>query len=334
LYRTKTIAACESRKTKNGFSFENHQKLIEEISTQFHLERFLEQGDLVASLFKNDGSTLRPLIRTHLKWELIRTNTINQLRDVLQDPSIGNILFVGHTRIRNLGSPSTTPEELISDSLGVIIPPGFFKKMNPHLMSIHFLICHSATAIRTYQIDQALKTGESIHQKRILGLVRTNDLLEDPEEAPLNGFIDYLKSVDRTVHETAQENMMAQQFGSFTDLESTASCMIEIPEFRLKQGVLGVKFNQELIGTINPAEPNNRFAFDCQLIQSNGSENTLRLYQPDTLQPQELKLASSSHKKPERFLLNGHVFNPKNTQWNNYERNGSYQNTTVKFKGE
>jgi hypothetical protein len=334
LYREKTVEACESKKSENGFSFEDHQKLNNEIATEFYLERFLEQGDMVASAFKEDGSSLKPLIRTKLKWELVRTNTINQLREVLQDPSIGNIIFVGHTRIRPLNGPGTPPEELISDALGVIIPSDFFKKIHPNLMSIHFLVCHSGTMIRTYQIDQTLKQSESIHQKRVLSIVQSNDLLEDPEEASLNGLTQYLKTVDQTIHETAQENMMAQQFSSYPTLKPDSNCTLDIPGFQLKKGVLGIKLNQTLIGTINPAEPLARYSFDCGLLHTNGTDNTLRLYQPDSLQPQELKLASGSSKNPSRFLLNDREYNGKNTQWNNYELNENYQNTTIKFKGE
>ncbi len=334
LYRTKSVEACRLKKTKNSFSFEEFQNLNNEIANDFYLERFYEQSKIIESAFKKDGSSLKFFNRTRLKWELIRTNTINQLREVLQDPTIGNIVFIGHTRIRSTADQNSPLQELITDSLGMIIPHDFFRKLNPQLMSISFLICHSNTILHTYHLDQALQSGESIHQKRILNIVQKNDLLDDSEEAALNGFIGFLQNLDGNLYETVQENMMAQQFSTFPELSKSRTCTLDVPGFNLKKGIFGLKLNQELIGTINPGEPKNHFVFDCNLIQKDSPENSLRFYQPDTLQPLEPKVTSGSTYYPTRFLLNGKEYTPQNTHWKNFETNGKYQNSNIKFRGE
>jgi hypothetical protein len=338
LYDAKSVQGCTDKKNENSYSYAEHAKLEEELRTQFVLERFYEQSKGVESAFKKDGSGLKLLHRSRLSWELIRTNTINQLRAILQDPTVGNIVFVGHTRVQSFGKPNgaTTVqslEEMIIDSLGVVIPADFFTKLNPNLMSISFLICHSDTVIKTYHVDQALQSGESVHQKRVLNIVQTNELLDDPAEAPLSGFLDFLQRVDRNLHETLQENMLIQQFGSFPVLDSVESCTLEIPDFRVKKGILALKLNGHLIGTINPGEPGNRFIFDCGYLKKDKVENTLRLYQPISIlteKQQELKAFIFQN----RFLLNGKEFNLKNITWTDFKgKDGKYESSTIKFRG-
>ena len=127
--------------------------------------------------------------------------------------------------------------------------------------------------------------------------------------------------------------MLTQQFGSFPSLTPPQSCTIEFPEFKVKKGILALKLNGELIGTINAAEPSNRFSFDCRFMKKDKTENSLRLFQPISLlteKQQELKAFIFQN----RFLLNGKEYNLKNITWTDFKgKDGKYESSTIKFRG-
>ena len=325
LYREKNVDTCNKRKSDSGFSYAEYNSIRQQLQTNYIFEKFHEQQKSIELMFKFETSRLNLFRHTKLKWELIPSNTLNTVNQLLSDPSVGNIILITH---------SVESRHKMIDSMGNQYPSTFFSHLSPNLMSVNFLTCHSQDILKTYHLDQKFSETSSIHQKKILNFVESNDLLESGTTAPLSGFGDFLRRIDRSLNETLQENMLAQTFkkNNGNQAKDATTCAIEFPNAIIQNGALSVVLNRSFIGDLNPIEKSAPFKFDCSLLKNSGEENVLILQNARLIDESAIELKNGLI--PDHFKLNGTQIDASNSDWKNFNTNGNYSGSKIIFRGD
>jgi hypothetical protein len=312
LYRQKDLNKCRQLKAKKKFDYGYYASLKEKLEG-FKNESLYDQHLIVENQFKNLTSKFNLFNSTQLKWELIPTNTLNSVNELIQQSSVGNLIIITH---------SVGDYKKMIDSTLNQYPSTYFGSLSPGLMSLSFYTCHSENILETYDLAKVFESSPSIHKKKILNFVQENDILEDGEQVPLKGFTDFLKKVDSSLSFTIQENLMSQAFSSNPLKEkSERKCSIEIPLQKPISGSLSLILNRQFIGNLNRFEQKNQFEFNCSLLKQ---KNTLLLQNSALIEKLEVDSI------PDAILLNGE--NILNLDWKNFfDLNGFYSSSKVKF---
>ena len=324
LYREKNVDACNKRKSDSGFSYAEYKSIRQQLQTNYIFEKFHEQQKSIELMFKFETSRLNLFRHTKLKWELIPSNTLNAVHQLLNDPSVGNLILITH---------SVESRHKMIDSMGNQYPSTFFNHFSPNLMSISFLTCHSSDILETYPLQQTFTQSNSIHQKKVLNFIEANDLLESGTTAPLNGFGDFLRRIDRSLTETIQENMLAQTFHSNSNvpIKTRNTCTIELPDVRVRKGTLSLILNRNFIGDLNPVETTGQFKFDCSILKNDGEDNTLLLQNSRLIDESPIEFENNI--LPHRFFINGSILDSSNSEWKNFNSNEHYSSSKITFRG-
>jgi hypothetical protein len=307
LYRLKDINECLKTKAKNNFSYANYQSLKQELS-QLKQEGFQAQHLQIENQFKK----LRPR-STKLKWELVTSNTLNSVQELLESSDIGNIIIVTH---------SVGDYKKLIDSSFNQYPSTFFGRIAPQLMSLSFFTCHSETIMKVYDLERKISETESFHQRRVLNFVKDNTVLDDHKSVAIKGFTDYLLKTDKKLDHVLHENILAQNFMHGTPTSTHSDhCSIEIPGDLPASGSLSLVLNRHFIGNLNRFERKRTFRFSCEILQD---ENTLLLQNSALLEHLKLR------EVPSRMILNGEEIGTK--EWRSFfDKNGTYSSSKVFF---
>jgi hypothetical protein len=312
LYRQKDLNKCRQLKIKKKFDYAYYVSLKEKLEG-FKNESLYDQHLIVENQFKSLSSKFNLFNSTQLKWELIPSNTLNIVKELLQQSNVGNLIIITH---------SVGDYKKMIDSTFNQYPSTYFGSLSPGLMSLSFYTCHSENILETYGLSKVFEESPSIHKKKILNFVQENDILEDGEQVPLKGFTDFLMKVDSSLSFTIQENLMSQAFSSSPLKENTEKkCSIEIPMKKPISGSLSLILNRQFIGNLNRFEQKTQFEFDCSLLKQ---KNTLLLQNSALIEKLEVDSI------PDTVLLNGEII--LNLDWKNFfDLNGIYSSSKIKF---
>lgn len=312
LYRLKDLNKCRELKAKKDFKYESYLELKSKLES-FKEESLFEQNLIVENQVNQLTSKFNLFQKTNLNWELIPSNSLNKVKDLLREPNVGNLIIITH---------SVGDYKKMIDSTFNQYPSTYFGSISPSLMSLSFYTCHSQNILETYGLVNVLAGTPSFHQKKVINFVQENDILDDGEQVPLSGFSDFLKKVDHSLSLTLQENLLSHAFlRNNNPTKPDKVCKIEIPTNIPLSGSLSVILNREFIGNINRFEKKNEFVFDCSVLKNN---NTLLLQNSALFE--KLQVVSL----PDDLILNGEKV--LNAEWRNFfDQNGSYSSSKIRF---
>ena len=312
LYRQKDLEECRNMKESKKFNYAHYLTLKDKLK-EFRDESLYEQHLIIENQFKNLTSKFNLFQSTDLKWELIPSNTLNTVKELLQQPNIGNLIIITH---------SVGDYKKMIDSAFNQYPSTYFGSLPAELMSLSFYTCHSENILETYGLANIFEGTPSIHKKKILNFVQENNILEDGEQVPLNGFTDFLRRVDHSISITLQENLLSQSFSVKNAVKDAEKiCTIEVPIQGPVSGSLSLILNRQFIGNINRFDQKTKFEFNCSLLKE---KNTLLLQNSALVEKLQVETI------PDTFSLNGEII--ENSDWKNFfDLNGSYASSKIKF---
>lgn len=312
LYRLKNLAQCRNLKEDKKFSYDHYLKLKDKL-TEFKDESLYEQHLIIANQFNNLTSKFNLFQSTNLKWELVASNTLNTVKELLQKSNVGNLVIITH---------SVGDYKKMIDSSFNQYPSTYFGSLPAELMSLSFYTCHSENILETYSLASIFEETPSIHKKKILNFVQENNILDDGEQVPLNGFSDFLKRVDQSISLSLQENLLSQSYSVKSAVKDADKiCTIEVPISGPLSGSLSLILNRQFIGNINRFDQKTKFEFHCSLLKE---KNTLLLQNSALVEKLEIETI------PNTFSLNGEIV--AGSDWKNFfDLSGSYASSKIKF---
>ena len=263
IIKTKNFKNCLQvlkEKEINVNEFTETIKRLSEIQSN-SLIKSQEELDLIRKIVK------RSRFRLKLDWELIETNQLKDVMDILKRTDIGNVIIIGH------GKSSGH----FVDSAGQEFPREAFSEISPSIMSINLYTCHSQKMMDLYQLQEKLSHGNSLYKIRYVTHVAENDFLGSDNYAPLTAFGYYLSKLDRYLQRSVkgasllQENFQSQ----LSSLPQRNTCHADLSDLNVKKGSYGIILNDQLIGSTSIAKPAKLIEFDCHFLKA--GKNTLKI---------------------------------------------------------
>jgi hypothetical protein len=290
LFRMNTVESCQKKKDQIGFRYQTLIEKQKELG-RYRSEAFYLQHQLIESQFKKS--------KTRLKWELVSSISLNSLRELLRAPDVANVIIVTHSLENN--------RKMIDSNFNQI-PTTFFGEFSPSLLSLSFFTCNSEDYLKTYDLASRWSKSASIHPERWMSLVDQAGILGNSNRAPMNGFLDFLKRIDRLAERSLQNSMLSQSLISSESKREPPIeqriCTLDLPQARVIQGALALILNRQFIGTISATENNTRLEFDCSLLKE---VNTLKIQGVSMIDPlrvesipTEVRLNDQIVKEPQR----------------------------------
>jgi hypothetical protein len=247
------------RKTMNSGSFGSCKKIFQDLNingneftekikriTELDNDKVLKKTNefqLLEKLFKKEEK------RLHLKWELVRTNDLDQVFNSLKSTNFGHVIIVAHGR----------KSGHLIDNLGQEYPREVFTQISPTIQSINFYSCYSKKIVNLYQIKENLENIPGYYKIRYVSTVAENEFMDGTNLAPISAFGYYLNQVDRFLARSKRGALFLQtMFGhQLLPMEQNDICNLNASEIKILNGSYALILNDKFVGTIG----NNRASF-------------------------------------------------------------------------
>jgi hypothetical protein len=241
-------------------AFEETLRRLGNINLAGELQRQLE-FDAVENFFKKERRRLK------LNWELIRTNSLQDIMTALKSHNVGNVVIISHGK--NSGH--------LVDVMGQEFPRETFNQISPTIQSINFYSCYSQKLIDLYSLKDKLILTPSFHKVRHLSSVSENDFMDAENFAPISAFGYYLGQLDSYLGRSIKGSKLLQkEFGNnFSQLEQEPMCTLDVSDFQIRRGSYAITLNDELIATKNDQYTDSQYFFPCRFYRE--GINTLRV---------------------------------------------------------
>jgi hypothetical protein len=263
MLRGGTHSACSDviRKRKIDLgSFEMTLRRLGEIRRQEKLQRQLEYS-AIEKFFKKERR------RLNLNWELIRTNSLQQVMSALKSPDVANVVIISH------GKDSGH----LVDVLGQEFPREAFNQISPSIQSINFYSCYSQKLVDLYGLKNKLSSQPSFHKVRHLTSVGQNDFMGAENFAPISAFGYYIGQLDAYLSRSVKGSQLLQsEFGEKLEPagESTL-CSLDASDLQVKKGSYALTLNDEFVGVVRELDEKRNFEFPCRFYRK--GSNSLRV---------------------------------------------------------
>lgn len=263
IIRSKNLKNCLQvikDKEINIADFTNSIQRLSELQTNALIKRE-EELNLVKKIVKRSRFKLK------LDWELVETNKLNDVLDILKRTDIGNVIILGHGK---------SSGHLV-DSADQEFPREAFAEISPSIMSLNFYSCHSQKLIDLYQLQYKISRGSSYYKIRYLTNVAQNDFLQSENYAPLTAFGFYLEKLDRYLLRSEKGARLLQDTYEYQlpSLAKNNTCQVDVSGMKINKGSYGFILNDQLIGAKSLNEQRSLFEFDCNFLKR--GMNTLKI---------------------------------------------------------
>ena len=216
-------------------------------SRMIELKQFMKQ-------FKKVKRAWLPGRRLKQHWELVEMNTIDDIRTMVSDPHVKNLVIVSH-----------------GDSNGKVIDSGFnelpslaFEWISPELLSLSFFSCHSSETANTYTLEESFKTQASTHPVRFLGHVNSSSIFESQNEVPTLALSSFIHDLDLALNRAEKAEALAGKVLPKQPSSSVNTCQITLEAASISKGSLGLTLNDHWIGSLYPHSiKQETFTFPC-----------------------------------------------------------------------
>ena len=268
LVKAKDYEECLARQEEIEFDYKGFSELNNSIQ-QFQVAQRIQEYEAMKKKVEQAGHSFMGY-RLKLNWEVRDLKDLNDVRKVLQDPSVANLVLVSH------GDPAGK----IIDSRFNELPSIAFQEITPNLQSLNFFSCHSAKSAGSYEIEKAFSSQQSFHQVRYVGDVISSDLLEELNIAPVMGLKDYVESLDQKLYSALMGNVDVQMAHSkeMKAWERPKNCRIHFEGLHLKKGSFAIQVGQGWGGMISAGEEAQYRSVPCDELQAKPGEGPVRLY--------------------------------------------------------
>jgi hypothetical protein len=263
IIRSKKFQSCIDVIRRRGFDVDEFTASIRRLTEIQNnpLMKNQQELDLIKKIIKKSRYRLK------LGWELIESNQISDIINLLKSPDVGNVIILGHAKSSGHFVDSAQQE----------FPREAFAEISPSIMSINFYTCHSQTLVDLYQFKQKLKQNNSLYKIRYLTHVGQNDFLGSENFAPISSFGNYLINLDKFLLRSQkgaillQDNYQAQ----LPRLPIGNTCTADVSGLRIKNGSYGIILNDQFIGATSVDRPGKNLSFDCSFLKK--GMNTLKI---------------------------------------------------------
>lgn len=252
LYRAKDEATCLKRKKKNNFEWDRYKELLKK-KNEMRRADLVQQDQMSQKLIKRARGILNRSL--HLDWEVIPTNDIKVIHDLLRSPDVGNLVIITHA----------FDNGKLVDAQMTTIPNRFFAEISPSIMSLTFYACHGPNIVDAFYLNNKFFGIPSYHIQKHIFSVGPNEVMGQKDVSPLIALAEYLERLDQIVFRSMKSNLLIQTL-SFNKLPETIPaerCLIDIGSAEIKSGTLAVIVNRRYVGSIRSGEAQRSFDFPC-----------------------------------------------------------------------
>jgi hypothetical protein len=267
MIKARSVDDCNERMLQSGFDYKSYLNDYTSISINKTRSAMIEGAQLGAIIKSTDKKWHQIRRATKLDWQVVESNSIFKLKEIIEDPTVMNLIIVTHTE-KNLG-------KMVDSELNQI-PSNFFKNISPSIMGIAFYTCHGNSILKNYEIQKIMDQAPSFHAKRMVYTVEEVDFMGESGIAPLIGFKDFFITVDRQMHRLLKGNLLNQLLSnSLEHLKPQEKCELQVNGLDLKSGTLTLGLNQNLVFVSDSIRSIRSAMFDCTLLKT---KNTLVLF--------------------------------------------------------
>ena len=197
------------------------------------------EANRITRTFKRNEAGLQ------LKWELIQITDLEDVRVMLNDPSIRNVIIIAHA----------STQGLLLDSYSNQYPAAFFNLVSPSLQSLAIFSSYGEEVRQIYELDRRLDTASLARQRLIF--------TETGSKFRVQGFPHFLRVVDREIALKLPTHIPSPQ-------KYYWGCRLDLSGVKVLSGDYGIFLGSAFISVIRSSEPvPSEVEFDCGLLTNN-----------------------------------------------------------------
>ena len=261
ILKESSVSDCRAAQAVVKFDWKEFNRLNQQLKSQDILHR-IDEFKQMHKQTEKAGRKFWVFKTLKRDWEVVEMRNLNNLRSLLTDSSVQNLVIVSHGDV----------DGKIIDSRFNELPHNAFAWIAPEIQSVSFFSCHSQKALDTYQLAQHLKEQVSYHQLRILGSVKTESFLEASNQVPTGALSEYLERLDHRLDLAAKGSERVQTWlrTELMPFSKVAVCSIELSGMKVANGEFGVLVNGTWVGSLYPeSQLNEKFNFPCEWNKEN-----------------------------------------------------------------
>ncbi|MBF0362387.1 MAG: hypothetical protein HQK49_15325 [Oligoflexia bacterium] len=262
-----TLKGCRNLKRRIDFDDQYYKKLLEKIDNLKTGRQIIEEMKVKEIL---DDVSLQ------LKWKVITATDLDDVFKYLYKENVANVIIISH------GMSTGT----LVDSMYNTYPINFFYNINPRIFSISFYSCYSKNIIDLYNLEKFMSQTPSFYSHRYVYTVQPASNDDESNVAPLQGLSYFLTNVDdylaylmneevgNEIESNSNHEIKNEKTISINGLDEKYPknmCCMNIDNFKVKSGTLGLLINNYYIGSSNEYLNRQQFDFPCDLIKKDGS---------------------------------------------------------------
>lgn len=276
LSHKKTTKKILKKKIKK--SLLNYRKLF--ISSKTYEEKFQHldfeewilkkrQAELRSVILYKEGKDLKNRIdrianKLKLDWEVLYGVDIEDLRSILQDVNVRNIILIAHGNENGI----------LFDYDRNPYPKSIFIGENQTVQSISIFSCYSEKAAKLYKLDSP-KIHSIYHQRYLFYLHDNYDILYKKGSIYSNGVGTFIQNIDHQLARLQQPEQVATERTNKLEQNNEAKCTLKISGFHVHSGLFQLLLNRNWIGSLKHDHRANFIGqFDCSFLNKN-SDNVL-----------------------------------------------------------
>jgi hypothetical protein len=244
---------CKELDQKIGFNYQSYKKHKEKLnaSREFSIAKQIRDHSLLLKAFNKNKHML------NLNWEIMQSNTIEEVHDYLRSHDVANAIIVAH------GSP----KGYIKDGFGEEYPMQSFQYISPTLYSLSFYSCYSQGLDEYYSVEDKLKNNFSYSSQRFFVTVKESQLAEKQNIAPIKNFDFFLSEVDRKLFSELKKVQIINSSLDKKEEHLKYQCHFDLKGLSLEKGRYSVSINSSLIGILNKGEGGLSTEIPCHYLR-------------------------------------------------------------------
>ncbi len=179
-------------------------------------------------------------------WHVFKVSHLEDVRQWLSSYQIANAVIVTHGK---------SSGHLI-DSFHNQYPNGFFANISPTLYSLSLYNCFGSSTSSTYDLENFFRNSPSMYKRRLLNLVKAPSENTRDQVAPLPGFSNFMRRVDRGL------DQMNEDLSHHSGLAAAKQCQVRIAA-QFSKGTPALALNRKFIGALKNEREVQTFIFPC-----------------------------------------------------------------------
>jgi hypothetical protein len=244
---------CEQLDKEIGFNYQNYKLHKEKLSAsrELSIAKQIRDHSLLLKAFDRNKHLL------NLNWEVMQSNTIEEVHDYIRSHDIANVIIVAH------GSP----KGYIKDGFAEEYPMQSFQFISPTLYSLSFYSCYSQGLDEYYSVEDKLKNNFSYSAQRFFITVKESQLAEKQNIAPIKNFDFFLSEVDRKLFNELKKVQVVNSSTDNLDEHYKYQCHFDLKGLNLEKGRYSVSINSSLLGILNQGESGFSTDIPCHFLR-------------------------------------------------------------------